>query len=147
MIIYTAITESSVMKQLFVFIITVILCCGCSAAQPQSISVSPVIAISKTPVRVDYQRNWAYNAFGESEDPQYLQTLTDALNNVKIGASSEVHTDDYTDIIILTFSDSTKQFIEFEADNYVEEDDSRFEVTQGLSQVRALLDELITEQQ
>ena len=69
------------------------------------------------------------------------------MNYVDVGASSELRTDDCPDIIILTLSDGTKQFIEFEADNYVEEDDSRFEVTQGLSQVRALLDELITEQQ
>lgn len=147
MFIHTPAGETSDMKQLFTCMITLILCCGCSAAQPQDRPASPIIAISETPVRVDYQRSWAYSAFGESEDPQYIQKLTDALNSVKIGASSDVYTSDYTDIIILTFSDGTKQSIEFEADYFVEEDDSRFKVTQGLSQVRALLDELIIEEE
>ena len=102
---------------------------------PQEINDEPL------PVRVTYQRMWEYSASGESTDPEVIRALLAGLDELKIGAETDMAVDDFGDIIRFEYPDGTVKTYEFEGDIIVKEDGTRNEV-EGLKSLRELLNTL-----
>ena len=94
----------------------------------------------KEAVKMEYLRRYEYGADYECEDKEIIKKLLELIENLKIGNKSDMMTEDYTDILIFTYEDGTKDTYEFEADNIVI-DDTRYEVN-GLREIRAILDQI-----
>ena len=119
-------------------LLSVVLLGACAAATeaPQEINDEPL------PVKVTYQRMWEYSASGESTDPEVIRALLAGLDELKIGAETDMAVDDFGDIIRFEYPDGTVKTYEFEGDIIVKEDGTRNEV-EGLKSLRELLNTLI----
>ena len=98
-----------------------------------------------TPVRVEYQRMWIYSAYAETEDPEAVAALAGAVRALRPGAADDTVTTDYTDILIFHFADGETLTLEFENQNYVAPDDTRYH-TEGLKDLRGVLDGMFGEE-
>lgn len=95
------------------------------------------------PVKLRYDRMWAYSAYGETGDPELIAAVVEAVKRIAVGESTDICVDDYTDILTFTFEDGSEYRLEFEADIWVGE--GRF-LVEGLEDVRRLLDGLIEDE-
>ena len=94
------------------------------------------------PVSLKYDRMWVYSAHAETEDPDTINRIVDAVRSLSIGEKADYVVEDYTDILLFTFPDGSTYRLEFEEDNWVTEGSGRLHV-EGLTQLRALLDKLL----
>ena len=97
------------------------------------------------PVSLRYDRMWEYSAFGETEDPEEIAAIVDALRKIEIGKPVDYAVDDYTDILTFHFEDGTDLRLEFEEENWVKDRQERFHA-EGLETLRRMLDGLIEEE-
>ncbi len=144
------------MKYTLLVLLTLLLA-GCGApAQPAAETAPPEIAApaeteetalwtrEDLPVAVRYDRHWMYGAVAESEDPELIASLVDAIRKIRLGAVSEYVTEDYTDFVTFTFADGSTVQLEFEAQNAVLPDGTRREVEGGgLRLLRSLLNDMM----
>lgn len=131
------------MKKLIPLLAALLLLPGCAAGSA-AVPAGPLWTKEGTPVSVDYDRMWVYSASARSEDPAVLAALREAVSALEVGPESEWVTEDYTDILTFTFDDGDTLRLEFENQSVVMEDRTRYEV-EGLGRLRAILDELIGE--
>jgi len=139
------------MKKISQLILSLLLfvCIGCSAEKQAEVSEKPSATVQTTeiwtkdtmPVKMEYQRLYAYSASAETEDPQILEYLVQILQTLEVGEENEQITDDYTDIMVFYFEDGDTLRIEFEHDNFVK-DGKRYYVD-GINSVRVILDDLV----
>lgn len=94
------------------------------------------------PVSLKYDRMWVYSAHAETEDPDTINRIVDAVSSLSVGEKADYVVEDYTDILLFTFPDGSTYRLEFEEDNWVTEGSGRLHV-EGLTQLRALLDKLL----
>ena len=94
------------------------------------------------PVSLKYDRMWVYSAHAETEDPDTINRIVDAVKNLSVGEKADYVVDDYTDLLLFTFPDGSTYRLEFEEDTWVTEGSGRLHV-EGLTQLRALLDKLL----
>ena len=107
---------------------------------------APVLWSAKEmPVSLKYDRNWIYSAHAETEDPEVIARIVDAVKSLSVGEKANYVVDDFTDLLLFTFPDGSTCRLEFEEDNWVAEGSGRLHV-EGLSQLRALLDKLLGDQ-
>ena len=106
-------------------------------------SGDPVLWPAKEmPVSLKYDRMWVYSAHAETEDPDTINRIVDAVSSLSVGEKADYVVEDYTDILLFTFPDGSTYRLEFEEDNWVTEGSGRLHV-EGLTQLRALLDKLL----
>ena len=91
------------------------------------------------PMKLEYQRMREYSAYGESEDPELIQDVLDALRSLEIGRATDIAVEDYGDIIRFIYADGSEKTFEFEDSIIVTGRNERFEVEGDLSRVRRLL--------
>ena len=104
---------------------------------------APVLWPAKElPVSLKYDRNWIYSAHAETEDPEVIARIVDAVKSLSVGEKANYVVDDFTDLLLFTFPDGSTCRLEFEEDNWVTEGSGRLHV-EGLTQLRALLDKLL----
>ena len=134
------------MKRIMLFALVLALLSGCGGqrteAAPGAPAVSEVFTAEETPIRVRYDRMWAYSAFAESEDPALIAEIIAAVQALEVGAPTSMAVEDYTDILTFTFPDGTAGRLEFEEQNWVAEDNTRYHV-EGLSRLRSILDGML----
>ena len=94
------------------------------------------------PVSVRYDRLWVYSTYGETEDPELIKELVEAVQALEINGESEWYTEDHTDILTFTFADGRKLRLEFENQSWVRTDNERYEVS-GLDAVREILEMIL----
>ena len=94
------------------------------------------------PVSLKYDRMWVYSAHAETEDPDTINRIVEAVKSLSVGEKADYVVEDYTDILLFTFPDGSTYRLEFEEDNWVTEGSGRLHV-EGLTQLRALLDKLL----
>ena len=97
-----------------------------------------------TPERVEYERRWEYTAMYETDNPVVIGALIDAVKALEIGEEDGSVTEDYTDILTFHFSDGETLRLEFENQNLVTEDGTRYQVD-GLGELRSLLNGIAEE--
>ena len=119
-------------KKIVLIVLLILLMAGCSK-QNETIE----------PVRVDCYRRWLYAFDRYSEDKEYISRLYEAISSMKLGEETDVTVTDYTDIIEFTFSDGHKERYIFEADMYMDEQQKKYIIVEGLPQIRSILDELM----
>ena len=106
-------------------------------------SGDPVLwPVKEMPVSLKYDRMWVYSAHAETEDPDTINRIVDAVSSLSVGEKADYVVEDYTDILLFTFPDGSTYRLEFEEDNWVTEGSGRLHV-EGLTQLRALLDKLL----
>lgn len=127
-------------------------CAGRTTAPAVPTAPEPVPAGPETlwtrdelPVRVEYQRMWLYSACAGTEDPEAVAALVGAVKALRPGAEDDTVTTDYTDVLIFTFADGETLRLEFENQNYVAEDGTRYH-TEGLHELRETLNALFGEE-
>lgn len=64
---------------------------------------------------------------------------------MKVGEATDIAVEDYTDILTLTFPDGGMVRLEFEEQNWVDADNTRYQV-EDLSNLRSILEEMINEE-
>ena len=100
---------------------------------------------SETPVSIRYDRMWEYGDQAEITDPAAIEEIVAAVKSLVVKGPTDVCVDDYTDILTFTFADGTVTRLEFEDQNWVTDANERLQV-EGLSRLRGLLDDILTEQ-
>ena len=116
-----------------------------AAAVPENSAENgaPVLWPAKEmPVSLKYDRMWVYSAHAETEDPDTINRIVDAVRGLSVGEKADYVVEDYTDILLFTFPDGSTYRLEFEEDNWVTAGSGRLHV-EGLTQLRALLDKLL----
>ncbi len=106
---------------------------------------SKIWTADELPVSLRYDRLWEYGEYCETTDAEQIEEIVAAIRALEVGAQSDVWVDDYTDILTFTFADGTTLTLEFEGQSWVTDTDTRYSVD-GLSRLRNLLDEVLTEQ-
>ena len=106
---------------------------------------SPIYFEIKTPVKARYERLWEYSDSAETENPEKIGEIVDALRIIHIGSDPiDQIVDDFSDRIVLTYEDGSENSFVFEAENYVSDlDGRRYPVSQGLKELRNILDRMI----
>ena len=94
------------------------------------------------PVSLKYDRMWVYSAHAETEDPDTINRIVEAVRNLSVGEKADYIVEDFTDLLLFTFPDGSTYRLEFEEENWVTEGSGRLHV-EGLSELRALLDKLL----
>ena len=130
------------MKRLIGYLVMALLSASLLSACTAATEAPKETADKPFPVKVTYQRMWEYSASGESTDPEVIQALLNGLDELKIGAETDMAVDDFGDIIRFEYPDGTVKTYEFEGDIIVKEDGTRNEV-EGLKSLRELLNTLI----
>lgn len=97
------------------------------------------------PVSLRYERRWVYSGDAEITEADTIREIVAAVRALQILGTTNAATDDQTDILTFTFADGAVTRLEFEGQAWVTEDGGRFGV-EGLSRLRALLDEVLTGQ-
>ena len=97
------------------------------------------------PVSVRYDRMWVYGDSCEITDEVRIGEIVDAVRALKVNGPTDVCVEDYTDILTFTFADGTITRLEFEDQIWVTDANERFEA-EGLSRLRSLLNDILTEQ-
>ena len=142
------------MKYTLLVLLTLLLT-GCGAPVQPAAAPTEIAAPAETeevalwtredlPVAVRYDRRWIYGAVAESEDPEVIAALVDAIRTIRLGAVSEYVTEDYTDFVTFTFADGSTVTLEFEERNAVLPDGTRREAEgTGLRLLRSLLNDML----
>lgn len=126
------------MKKILFLIMILFVMSGCADKKEEAtIEVKKMDVNEKMPVKAIYGRRWIYGANYETEDPELIKALVEALKDVRIGAETDIMTTDSTDLIFLYFEDGSCDAYEFEAGNIVL-DGKRYAVD-GLGGVRLVL--------
>ena len=125
-------------------------CAGRTAAPtptPEPVPAGPETLWTRedAPVKVEYRRMWLYSAYAETEDAEQIAALVEAVRRLAVGPADDTVTTDYTDILIFTFADGETLELEFENQNYVASDGTRYH-TEGLPALRDTLDAVFGEQ-
>ena len=100
---------------------------------------------TEMPVRLRYDRMWEYSDYAETSDPGMIAEIVDACKALKVGEPTDMAVDDYTDILTFTFQDGGMARLEFEEQNWVAADNTRYQV-EGLSYLRSILEEMMNEE-
>ena len=117
------------------------------APTPEIVSQGPAALWTRedTPVKVEYRRMWMYSAYAETEDAEKIAALVGAVKALRPGAADDTVTMDYTDILVFHFADGATLELEFENQNYVAADGTRYH-TEGLKNLRDVLETLFGEE-
>lgn len=99
-----------------------------------------------TPVKLRYDRMWMYSDYAETEDPELIGAVVEAVKALEVGAPSQMSVEDYTDILTFTFEDGTEFRLEFEENMWVAGEREHYEVD-GLKRLRGILDVMIEEKE
>ena len=102
-----------------------------------------MIVDEKIPTKVIYRRMWEYSVEAKSEDQELIKELLQEINDIKLGNKTQMSVDDYTDVVIFEYSDGSYSKYIFEANIYVENEENRYEVIDGLSKLRKTLSSMI----
>ena len=102
-----------------------------------------MIVDDKIPTKVIYRRMWEYSVEAKSEDQELIKELLQEINDIKLGNKTQMSVDDYTDVVIFEYSDGSYSKYIFEANIYVENEENRYEVIDGLSKLRKTLSSMI----
>ena len=114
-----------------------------SASESAADGEGPVLWPEKEmPVSLKYDRMWEYSAHAETEDPDTINRIVEAVRNLSVGEKADYIVEDFTDLLLFTFPDGSTYRLEFEEENWVTEGSGRLHV-EGLSELRALLDKLL----
>ena len=111
---------------------------------PEQRAAREVWTAGDLPVSLRYDRMWAYSDGAETSDPAVIGEIVGAVRALTVVGPTDVHVDDYTDVLTFTFADGMTVRLEFEAQNWVTETDERIEVD-GLAGLRSLLDDLLAD--
>ena len=139
------------MKRIMFFALILVLLCGCggrgqateqSGGAPAEANAHEIWVSEETPVRVRYDRMWAYSASAESDDPALIAELIAAIRALEPGAPTDAVVEDYTDVLTFTFPDGNTCRLEFEEQSWVAEDHTRRHV-EGLSRLRSIRDGML----
>ena len=114
---------------------------------PEAVPAGPASLWTRedTPVKVEYHRMWIYSALAETEDADKIAVLVGAVRALRPGAADDTMTTDYTDILVFHFADGETLELEFENQNYVAADGTRYH-TEGLKILRDVLETLFGEE-
>ena len=96
------------------------------------------------PYKLIYRRLYEEALETETEEPDIVEEILEAVKEVKTGEESDIFTTDHTDILIFVYEDGKEIAYEFEGDCLVSEDGKRYKA-EGLKQLRVLLNKLIGE--
>ena len=94
------------------------------------------------PNHLRYDRMWEYSAYAETDDPEQIAAIVDAVRDMTVGDAVKYAVDDYTDILTFSFDDGTMLRLEFEEYNWVKDGKERYHV-EGLGPLRSLLEGLL----
>ena len=85
---------------------------------------------------------WEYGDTVETEDPEIIDEIVEALRIITISSKSvDYSVEDFTDVVRLVFEDSSEETYVFEEYYYVSPlDQKHYLVTQGLDRLRNVLD-------
>ena len=97
------------------------------------------------PVRLRYDRMWEYSYYAETSDPEMIAEIVDAGKALTISEPTDTVVDDYSDILTFSFPDGGMILLEFEEQNWVATDNTRYQV-EGLSDLRSLLEDMMNEE-
>ena len=102
----------------------------------------PIYFEIRTPVRAIYDRVWEYGDTVETEDPEIIDEIVEALRIITISSKSvDYSVEDFTDVVRLVFEDGSEETYVFEEYYYVSPlDQKHYLVTQGLDRLRNVLD-------
>ena len=128
------------MKKILLIAMVMAIMGACAGTQEKPIAIR-----DDMPMKLAYQRMWEYSAYGESEDPAFIQTVLETIKQLQIGKETQMAADDYTDVIDFIYTDGSRERYEFEAEWIVMDDGKRYEVIGSLSALRRLLDTLVEE--
>lgn len=125
-------------------------CAGRTSAPtptPEPVPAGPTTLWTREdmPVKAEYRRMWIYSAYAETEDAEAIAVLVGAVRALRPGAQDDSVTTDYTDILVFHFSDGETLELEFENQNYVAADGTRYQ-TEGLKELRDALDAVFGEE-
>ncbi len=123
----------------FILILGCILLCACSASDGTPAATDS----TEMPVKLTYDRLWEYSAQGETEDPELIKAVLDAVSELKTGKETTMAVDDYTDIIVFTYADGGMIRYEFEDNILVDKDGKRYLVEGDLNRIRDMLEEVL----
>ncbi len=128
------------MKKILLIAMAMAIMGACAGTQEKPIEIR-----DDMPMKLAYRRMWEYSAYGESEDPAFIQTVLETIKQLQIGKETQMAADDYTDVIDFIYADGSRKRYEFEAEWIVMDDGKRYEVIGSLSALRRLLDTLVEE--
>ena len=94
------------------------------------------------PNHLRYDRMWEYSAYAETDDPEQIAAIVDAVRDMTVGDAVKYAVDDYTDILTFSFDDGTMLRLEFEEYNWVKDGKERYHV-EGLGPLRSMLEGLL----
>ena len=94
------------------------------------------------PNHLRYDRMWEYSAYAETDDPEQIAAIVDAVRDMTVGDAVKYAVDDYTDILTFSFDDGTMLRLEFEEYNWLKDGKERYHV-EGLGPLRSLLEGLL----
>lgn len=94
------------------------------------------------PSHLRYDRMWEYSAYAETDDPEQIAAIVDAIRGITVEDSVDYAVEDYTDILTFSFDDGTTLSLEFEEYNWVKGGKERYHV-EGLGALRNLLEDLM----
>ena len=119
--------------------------CGCAAAGGGQTTAEEIPVLwpeTEMPAALKYDRMWIYSAQAETEDPEVIRDIVEAVRNIRVQEKEGSRAEDYTDILLFTFRDGHTYRLEFEADSWLADDDTCLHV-EGLSPLRTILDGLL----
>lgn len=128
------------MKKMLLVAMAVAIMGACAGTQEKTIETR-----DDMPMKLAYQRMWEYSAYGECEDPAFIQTVLETIKQLKIGEETQMAAEDYADVIDFIYADGSRERYEFEAGWIVMDDGKRYEVIGSLSALRKLLGALVEE--
>ena len=94
------------------------------------------------PSHLRYDRMWEYSAHAETDDPEQIAAIVDAIKGITVEDPVDYAVEDYTDILTFSFDDGTTMRLEFEEYNWVKDGKERYHV-EGLGALRNLLEDLM----
>ena len=113
---------------------------NCPAAEPEAAD-NGIWTEEEKPVSVRYDRLDESYVSAESEDPEQIGSLIDAIRELKVGEQNEMETLDQGDYLTFTFEDGREVYLEFQGDNLVTEDNEQYSV-EGLEKLHTIFNEM-----
>ena len=101
---------------------------------------------TELPVSLRYDRMWVYSAYAETEDPEVIGGIVEAVQALEASGKEGSAVEDYTDLLLFTFADGHTRRLRFEEESWVTEEGRHLQMEgDGLARLRRLLDELLGE--
>ena len=140
------ITDKRKTASIIGFAALLLICCASAAqASPETTETAAedngIWKETELPVSVEYMRLDESLVSAESEDPEIIGALIDAIRGLKVGEKNDLETLDQGDYLTFTFEDGSKAHIEFEGDNWVTEDKEKYYV-EGISGLHSIFTEM-----